>query len=183
MKTNRTSNTARDAQVIAGIEKHLKNVSNLPSAGSTVAPADLVKLLQSGIEAANATSTARAHWHATVAAERALNTKLSLAVRGLRQYVIHAFGSASPVLADFGFLPDKRATRTPEQKAAAAMKAKATRQARHTMGSVQKKAVKGDVTAVVMTPIKSAAGSGATPPPAPPAGAPQAATSDPKTAS
>jgi hypothetical protein len=47
---------------------------------------------------------------------------------------------------------------TPEQKVAAAAKLKATRAARHTAGSVQKKAVKGDVTGVIVTPVTSAPG-------------------------
>jgi hypothetical protein len=73
------------------------------------------------------------------------------------------------VLADFGFAPPKAATRTPEEKAAAAAKAKATREARHTLGKSQKKTVKGNVTGIVVTPVTSApptavSVSGATPP-------------------
>jgi hypothetical protein len=48
------------------------------------------------------------------------------------------------------------AARTPEEKIAAAAKAKATRAARHTMGSKQKAKVKGTVTTIV-TPAAAAA--------------------------
>jgi hypothetical protein len=128
-------------------------VSSLPIGGSTYTPADLVKLIQSRIDSADRTNTTKAAWHSEVLAGRALNTNLAPIVRNLRQYVINVFGETSPVLADFGFAPPKRATLTPEQKAAAAVKAKATRAARHTSGKKQKKAVKGDVTGIVVTPV------------------------------
>ena len=140
---NRATIQARDAQIIAGIEKHLQNTPTLPLGGSAYMPADLVKLLQSRIDSANTATSAKANWHATVVAERALNTKLSPILRGLRQHLFNVYGETSPILSDFGFSPPKRATRTPEEKAAAAAKAKATRKARHTMGKKQKKGVKG----------------------------------------
>jgi hypothetical protein len=142
---NRTNTQAHDAQVIAGIGKHLQTVSSLPLLGSTYTPAALVKLVQSRIDSANGSIATKATWHSTVVEDKALNAKLTPVIRALRQYVINVFGEASPVLADFGFTASKRATRTPEEKAAAAAKAKATRAARHTMGKKQKKDVKGTV--------------------------------------
>jgi hypothetical protein len=150
---NRNKTQAHDAQVIAGIEKHLQTVPSLPLLGSAYTPADLVKLVQSRLDAASTTTTTKANWHSTVVAEKALNAKLTPVLRALRQYVINVFGAASPVLADFGFAPSKLTTRTPEEKAAATAKAKATRAARHTMGTKQKKGVKGAVTGIVVTPI------------------------------
>jgi hypothetical protein len=142
---NRTKTQARDAQVIAGIGKYLQTVSSLPLLGSTYTPADLVKLVQSRIDSANGANASKATWHSKVVEDKTLNTKLTPVIRALRQHVINVFGEASPVLADFGFTAPKRATRTPEEKAAAAAKAKATRAARHTMGKKQKKDVKGTV--------------------------------------
>ena len=152
---NRTTTKARDAQVIAGIEKHLQTVSSLPLLGSTFTPADLVKLIQSRIDSAGTTTASKAAWHSTVVADEALNAKLTPVLRALRQYVINVFGEASPMLADFGFAPSKRTPRTPEEKAAAAAKARATRAARHTMGTKQKKGVKGAVTGIVLTPVSA----------------------------
>ncbi|MDP8998949.1 MAG: hypothetical protein M3O46_02440 [Myxococcota bacterium] len=150
---NRTHTQARDAQVIAGIQKHLQSASSLPLVGSTYTPADLVKLVQGRIDSANGSATAKANWRSSVVEDRTLNTKLTPVIRALRQHMINVFGVASPVLADFGFTPPKRATRTPEQKAASVAKAKATRAARHTMGKVQKKGVKGAVIGITVTPI------------------------------
>ena len=155
---NRTTTQARDAQVITGIQKHLQNTPSLPLGGTAYTPADLVKLVQSRIDSANTVAAGKASWHSTVVANKALTTNVTPALRALRDYVINVFGAASPVLADFGFTPPKRTTKTPEQKAAAAAKAKATRAARHTAGKNQKKSVKGAVTAtLVVTPTGSLA--------------------------
>jgi hypothetical protein len=61
------------------------------------------------------------------------------------------------VLADFGIHPKARTPPTVEASLAAVAKRRATRAARRTMGSQQKKAVKGDVTGVVVTPTTAAA--------------------------
>src|SRR5258708_5864581 len=78
---NRTKTQARDAQVIAGIEKHLQQVSSLPLVGSTYAPADLVKLIQSRIDSATGASTTKATWHSAVVGDKTLNTKLTPVIR------------------------------------------------------------------------------------------------------
>ena len=155
--TDKTKTLARDAQVIAGIQKHLNSVPTLPLGGSTYTPADLVKLVQGRIDASGVANTTKATWHSNVLAGRKLNTQVTPVLRALRTYVLNVYGAASPVLADFGFTAPKVTTRTPEEKAAAAAKAKATRAARHTMGKNQKKSVKGTVAA-------AAPSSGAAPP-------------------
>ncbi len=68
-------------------------------------------------------------------------------------FVKAAFGTTPDVLADFGLHPKTRAPLTAEAKVAAAAKRKATRAARNTLGTVQKKSVKGAVTGIVVTPI------------------------------
>ena len=74
------------------------------------------------------------------------------------------------MLADFGITPKARAPLTVEAKAAAAAKRAATRAARHTMGTQQKKGIKGDVTGVLVTPITAASPTVAAPAsPTPPA--------------
>jgi hypothetical protein len=169
MATVNTNTTqAHDAQVIVGIQKHLLSVPSLPLAGSTYTPADLVKLVQSRIDSAGVVAAAGANKHATVVAHTALGTTLTPVLRGLRQYVLNAFGETSPVLADFGFTPPKKRTLTPEKKAAAALLAKATRKARHTVGKKQKLAIKGAVSpAAPANPPASASAPTAVAPTAP----------------
>jgi hypothetical protein len=144
---NRPTTQARDAQIILGLQKDLQHVSSLPLAGTTYTPDDLVKLVQSRIDLNNVIAASRATWLSQVASNQALSAKLTPILRGLRQYVVNAYGETSPVLADFGFTAPKKRVLTPEQKATAAVRAKATREARHTMGKVQKKNVKGTVPA------------------------------------
>jgi hypothetical protein len=146
-QNNRSVTQAHDGQVIVGIKKDLQNVSSLPLASSTYTMAALEQLIQSRIDAVNNVANAKANWHDAVAAYEALNTHVTEVVRGLRQYVINAFGQNSPVLADFGFTPPKKATLTPEQAVARAQKAAATRKARGTMGKKEKAKIKGTVTA------------------------------------
>ena len=148
---NRVATNTHDAILITGIEKHLQTTTSLSLSGTTYATADLVKLVQGRIDSTQTVTSAKAAWHASVVANIALDKKLAPLIRGIRQYVISIHGDTSSVLADFGFSPPKKAVRTPEQKAAAAAKAKATRAARHTMGKNQKKNIKGAV--VTTTPI------------------------------
>jgi hypothetical protein len=142
---NRTEQQTQDANVILGIQKNLLNVPTLNLAGKPITPADLEKLVQSRIDSANAIAPAKAKWTAAVQAYRTLNTQVTPVVRALRTYVINTYGPTSTVLTDFGFSPPKTTVTSPEVKAAAAVKAKATRAARHTQGKKQKLAIKGTV--------------------------------------
>ncbi len=79
-------------------------------------------------------------------------------LRAYAHVVLVAFADATAMLADFGIAPPKaRTPMTAEQLAARAAKAKATRIARGTTSKKQKLAVKGDVTGVVVTPVRSQA--------------------------
>ncbi len=142
---NRPTTQARDAQIILGVQKDLQHVPSLQLAGTAYTPDELAKLVQSRIDLSNVIAASRATWHSQVVSGQALSAKLTPILRGLRQYVINAYGETSPVLADFGFTATKKRVLTPAQKAMAAARVKATRAARHTMGKVQKKSVKGTV--------------------------------------
>jgi hypothetical protein len=179
MNTNKFTIQARDAQVIAGIQKHLLTTPSLPLAGTAYTPADLVTLIQSRTTQAATVAAASATWHSAVAAEKALNAKLKPILQGLQQYVLNTFGSASPTIADFGYSAPARKAPDPDTLVVAAAKAKATRVARGTLGKVQKQKVKGTVpttaapapsassTPVAPTPAGAAPPTGAGTPPAP----------------
>ncbi|MGH7270137.1 MAG: hypothetical protein ACREJ3_06865 [Polyangiaceae bacterium] len=135
---NQTTKQAHDAQVIVGVQKNMQNVPSLQIMGKAYTMAEAIKLIQSRIDAVNAAGSARANWHDATATYKALNAQVTQVVRGLRLYALNAFGQNSPVLADFGFTPPKKATLTPEQQVARAAKAAATRKARGTMGTKQR---------------------------------------------
>jgi hypothetical protein len=72
-------------------------------------------------------------------------------------FVKATFADLADALADFGLQPKKvAAPRTAQQIAAANAKRAATRAARGVLGSRKRKAVKGDVTGVTVTPVVAA---------------------------
>jgi hypothetical protein len=95
-----------------------------------------------------------------VADVKSLMTTVIPVHQDLIAFVEATLGRDPTVLADFGEQSTARKAPTADTKAAAVQKRDSTRAARHTMGSVQKKAVKGTET----TPAQpSTSGSAATP--------------------
>lgn len=157
--------------------------------GETLTRDEVVARLNAFIVTAEATKSSRQQWLSAVEAEHAG----LVAVTPLRQS-LHAIvqarlgGKDATGLTSFGFNPAKSTKRTVTSKATAVAKTAATREARHTMGKVQKKDVKGDVVGITVTPliaspltpapsIAPAAPSSATPSGAAPASAPAATPS------
>ncbi len=157
-KDGKANRAARAAQLIAGTRKHFTNGSQaLTYVGSTatVTVDAAVAQLQTLIDNRAATTGAQATARAKVAAERAQMPALAAFMKAFEAIVRVMLGASVEALADFGLAPPKvPAPRTAEQKAVAAARARATRQARGTKGSRQKKDVKGNVTAtMVVTPV------------------------------
>jgi hypothetical protein len=144
-KPNRTTETTSEQTLSDGVTKHATAIPAIAIAGKSMTTQEIVATLQSRIDSAKAVVSTRATWQATVQSDRALRDKTKTFVSGLKQAVLAAFAGQVGALADFGLTPRKLRVSTPDQKLAAAAKAKATRAARHTMGSKQKAAVKGAV--------------------------------------
>jgi hypothetical protein len=160
---NRSEQQAQEAKVILGIQKNLLSVPTLSLVGQAITPADLVKLVQSCIDAANAITPAKVKWQGAVQAANALNKQVTPILQGLRAYVINAYGPTSTVLADFGFSPTKTVVKTPEVKALAAKKSVATRKARNTLGKNQKKNITGATVSPAAPATSSTVSTPATP--------------------
>ncbi len=174
---NRTSRQAADQKLLDGVTKHEQAITSLSFGGTSYKPADIIAILQARIASANTTLSTRATWQSAVLADKGERTKTQPIVSGVRQGILLMFAGAVDTLADFGLKPRKApAVRSPAEKAAATAKAKATREARHTMGSKQKASIKGTVTvpatapaanaptAATVTPTATAAGVPATTP-------------------
>jgi hypothetical protein len=140
----------------AGAAKHLSNVTNVILEGSSYTAAQIATKLQEVVSLRTDVDAAKATTTAKLAAETAQMPALRTFMSALVSYVKAAYGGAPDVLADFGIHPKTRTPLTVEAKAAAAAKRAATRKARNTMGSVQKKAVKGDVVGITVTPVTAA---------------------------
>lgn len=173
-KTNRTTQQGKDQQLIAGIQKDLTSTKSIPLGATTYTPTTLAAFIQSRIDAVNEVITAKAAWQNAAKAYKALDAQANVVVHDLKQYVIGAFGTASPKLADFGFTPRKKAVLTPEQKVTAAAKRAATRVARGTKGPKAKLAIHGTVTST--QPATPAASPNPVTPAVTPAPAPAQAT-------
>jgi hypothetical protein len=153
-KRGKQTQAALAEQLIAGTKKHFATASTLAFASASFTAAQIEASLQSLIDLRTAVDTAKATTKATIAAEKAQAPALRTFMAAFVTFVKATFSNSPDVLADFGVTPKKAPTPlTVAEKAAAAAKRKGTRVARHTMGSKQRKAVKGDVTGIVVTPV------------------------------
>jgi hypothetical protein len=143
-------------QLSAGTAKHLTAATPVAFMGGSFTPAQITTELQQVVTLRSDVNTAKAAVTAKVATEKTDLPSLRTFIAAYKAYLKVAFGTSPDVLADFGLAPKARSTPTTATKAAAVVKRTATRAARHTMGTVQKKAVKGDVTDVTLTPVISA---------------------------
>jgi hypothetical protein len=138
----------------AGVTKHLGNVTSMTLAGSSYTPSQVTTKLAEVVSLRSDVDAAKATTKAKLAAEKAAMPALRTFMSALVTYIKAGYGSQPDVLADFGIqTPKARAPLTVEAKAAASAKRAATRAARNTMGSKQKKGVKGNVVGVTVTPV------------------------------
>jgi hypothetical protein len=177
MTTNKNTKATLQQRIrglIAGTQKHAPNGSLTLGSATYTTPA-LVQLLKSLADALDAVDAAKASWKEALTNELDLHAKVEPVVRDYEAWVAVSFGGSPSTLADYGVTPRKVPTPlTAEQKASAAAKRKATRLARNTMGSKQKKTVKGTVPATAAVTPSTAAQPTA---PSPVAGAPTQGTS------
>jgi hypothetical protein len=152
---NKNTAVAQAQQLITATKKHLAKVPQVTIAGSAFTPDQITGQLQKIVDLRTEVDSAKATTKAKVAAEQAGLPSLRTFVHTFTTYVKATFANAPDVLADFGLQTKVPTPLTAEAKVAAAAKRAATRAARHTMGSQQKKTVKGNVTGVVVTPTTS----------------------------
>jgi hypothetical protein len=154
---NKTTRANQIRQVKAGLAKHFANTP-VVLAGTTYQPAALQKFLQADVDANDASTAARAAWIAAVKAARSADDETDVVLRAIHAMVTAQHGEAQDaetVLVDFGYAPRRKVTRTVEEKTAAVAQAKATREARHTMGPRAKAKVRGVVPASDPHPVES----------------------------
>jgi hypothetical protein len=113
----------------------------------------LIAEFQGFVSAAQDTKQSNTAWRNDVQNERAAELTVSPLREGVKSILVAKLGKSSTLLLGYGFTPAKVVVKSPAVKTAAAVKGKATREARGTKGSVQKKAIKGNVTGVIITPV------------------------------
>jgi hypothetical protein len=153
---NQSHEAALMRQLIMGTTKHFPNGSQqLTVGGAAFTVTALTALLQSFVDQREAVDASKAATKAKIEAERAQAPSRRGVVSAFVAYVKATFGNSPDLLADFGLSPRKaRTALSAEQKAVAVAKRDATRAARHTMGTKQRKGVKGSVkVTVTKTPL------------------------------
>jgi hypothetical protein len=111
-------------------------------------------VLKAEIDALKSIDDLRAALHSALVSARVISAKALGARKALRAYILGNYGAeAAQMFADFGMnLPKPKSTVLTQAKADAVAKAKATRKARHTMGSKQKAAITGEPTVATPKP-------------------------------
>jgi hypothetical protein len=157
-KPSKTSTASTAESLSEGTTKHFPTASQtLTVGGITYTVTQVTTNLGQIATIRNATVAAQMSAKAKVAAEKAQLPPLLVFMAAFIAFVKATFGQSPDVLADFGLVPTKaRKPLTAEQLAAAKAKRKATREARGTMGSVQKEEITGNVVGVTVTPITAA---------------------------
>jgi hypothetical protein len=143
----KTSLKQRVLDLIAGTQKH-PPTGSLTLGNATYTAQALVQTLQGLASAIDAADAAKASWKDALGKVDTTRATVIPLMQDCAAWVAATYRTAPSTLADFGVVPRK--ARTPlstEAQTAAIAKREATRAARHTMGKVQKKAVKGNVTA------------------------------------
>jgi hypothetical protein len=185
-KINKTATKARNTKVVSGIDKDLAKTPQIQLAGEQFTPSSLKAVFQADNDAIDATDAARAALAKAILDEKATHARTAIVLFGLHSYLLATYGKqAVTILDDFGFkAPKSTATKSVATKAVAQVKAKATRQARNTRGSQQKKEVAGNVDtsgleAALTAPVTHASPTSTAPTPPSPAASPSAPTGAP----
>jgi hypothetical protein len=131
----------------------------------------LITEFQGFVSSAETTKSGYQAWRADVQDERTAELKVRPLRAGVKGVLVGKLGRSSTLLLTYGFTPAKVAVKSVAVKTGAVAKSKATREARGTKGSVQKRAITGNVTGVIITPVTAgptaSQPAAATPAPAP----------------
>ncbi len=148
MSTTKSKQLVSILALVSGANLHFQNVPSIVFGGATYTLAQLVGLLQALAALFQGVNAARASYEAAVIDEREKSPPLEAVAKGFRKYVLTTFGNQPDILKDFGIEPPKTPVRRKvSDKAASVAKAKATRDARHTMGRKQRARIKGGASA------------------------------------
>jgi hypothetical protein len=130
-------------QRLTALKHYVDKKAQIPIDGEQHKLLEVVAIYEKCLETRAALQTKRAEVKAALVARAEAEASRRAADRALKPWVVNTYGADSQASHDFGFPPVKSPVRTLASKVDAAVMAKATRQARHTMGPLQKEKVKG----------------------------------------
>jgi len=139
--------------VVNGLLTFYQPTDIFQMAAGTFTRDQLIGEFQNFVAAAQATKASNQQWRADIQAERGLELHVRELRTGVAGITAARFGKNGAQNLQFGFELPKPRNKSAETKAVAVEKSRATRTERHTLGSVQKKDIKGNVNvALVVTP-------------------------------
>jgi hypothetical protein len=148
--------------MIDGTKQFLSKYQSLAIGSEELTPAQMLAIFEELLTSGKSVVTATDAKTTAVKADRELRGKYADFINAFKRIVIGMYAKSPDTLGVFALKPPKKGTRTVQAKAAAAEKVVATRKARHTMGSQQKKDIKG-VVAEPSAGSTASAGTGSTP--------------------
>jgi hypothetical protein len=136
---------AAEQTLITGMQSRLPATFTMTLAGQKLTRAQILAMLQARIDARNSVTSTRGAWKLALSQLAALIATDQPTMVALKRLLLAMFAGQDDALSDLGLSEPKTATRTVAEKQAAQVKAKATREARHTMGPKAKLAITGAV--------------------------------------
>jgi hypothetical protein len=130
---------------LAALKANFQPNDPITLAGVTHTAAEVITKYQGFADDRNAVTDEQKAVKVALAKRKASNAERAATDKQLKSFVLTRFGDGSKQAHDFGFPPPKPRTTKVLDKAHAALQAKATREARHTMGKLQKADIKGTV--------------------------------------
>lgn len=139
---NVKNDQARDNARITGVKKHCMTQPSITVDSVVYTPTAILQVYQSDLDAQGEVLTARTALAAAMAKARPVRAATATFDLAFKRVIVGTYGGSPSTLTDFGITVTTPKVKTAAQKAAANLKAKATREARHTMGAKQKAAIK-----------------------------------------
>jgi hypothetical protein len=137
---------------ITGLQTYYQPTDTFALKTGTLTRDEVIAEAQKFIAAAENTKASNRVWRADAQTERAVELEVAPIRRGVRNVVEGRFDENGIELLSFGFEPRKPPVKTVASKMEGIAKAKATRTARGTKGSEQKKDIHGTVPATPAAP-------------------------------
>lgn len=153
-KRSRQDRLGQLQSLAAGIEQDV-SLAPLVIGGVEYDRAALIARLQTSIDAETAVDQKRSELNQALAECRSLRKNEASFLYALRSLTLIIHGHSPVALSRYGLAPHKEnPKRTGEQRVLMQAKNLATRKKRGTLGAKKKRAIKGNVAGVVITPVR-----------------------------
>jgi hypothetical protein len=142
-KHAKSTKLRRNRKMMEGIRKYLRDQAAITIHEVTYKPEELAAVYQQHIDKLSEVDEREAAWRQAVQEEGAMEDRIKALTTLLNTYMRATFGAGAAKLLEFGIRPRVRVKPSAEKQAVAAEKRRQTRKERWTMGSKQRKKIRG----------------------------------------